>query len=181
MKFGTRKPPSSLLNKSLLTHTGAGLFQTQNYFNTPTWSVHVAPSWKDSLFTEPFQGFSISQRCKMSVMCQQLAASPLFLERPTYVPAATRGCILVSSSAHLGKNEACKVSAMLAHRCWMCVFVRHHSWEGDITGQRLASTMSALWEVQQDSGSWQPRRGETKCAAVWFCPQCHRSVTRGLV
>lgn len=57
---------------------------------------------------------------------------------------------------------------MLARRCWMCVSVHHNSWEGDIIGQRLASTMSALWEVQQDSGSWQPRRGETKmCCCLW--------------
>ena len=38
----------------------------------------------------------------------------------------------------------------------MCVC----SWEGVVSGEELAPALSALWEVQQDSGSRQPRRGE---------------------
>lgn len=40
------------------------------------------------------------------------------------------------------------------------VFVFPRSREGDITGQGLASALSALREVQQDPCCWQPRRGE---------------------
>lgn len=104
-------------------------------------------------------------------MCQQLAASPLFLGRPTCALGATRRCISVSSFALPGNGVLRNVSEQegvnLRSGCYsvspglytfVCVF--HRSREGDITGQGLASPLSALREVQQDSCCWQPRRGE---------------------
>lgn len=109
--------------------------------------------------------------CNVSVMCQQLAASPLFLGRPTCALGATRRCILVSSFTLPGNGVLRNVSELegvnLRSGCYsvspglytfVCVF--HRSREGDITGQGLASPLSALREVQQDSCCWQPRRGE---------------------
>lgn len=96
------------------------------------------------------------------LMRHQLAASPLFLERPTCVLDATRRCILVSSSTCLGTEVRQRMWAPESgcHGFSQIVCVCYNSGEGDIIGQRLASTLPALWEVQQDSGSWQPCRGE---------------------
>lgn len=53
------------------------------------------------------------------------------------------------------------VSASVRGGCWRA-HVCSDSREGDIAGKRLASTVSALREVQQDSGCRQPRRGEIR-------------------
>lgn len=64
-----------------------------------------------------------SSPSNVSLFCHQLAASPLSLERPTCVPAATRRCISVSNfpsnfpsaSRCLRRRRGCLTNASVSH------------------------------------------------------------------
>lgn len=52
--------------------------------------------------------------------------------------------------------------------CVVCVC----SWESVVSGEELAPSMSALRTLQQDFGSWQPRRGTILTFKAIFCGFC---------
>lgn len=94
-----------------------------------------------------------------SVFSFQLEASPPFLGRQTCAPSVIRESTLVGFSVS-GKLVTCSLA--LSNRNLNKASLCPGSREGDVSGEGLASAMSALWEVQQDPGCWESCRGEEK-------------------
>lgn len=89
----------------------------------------------------------------------QLEASPPFLARRTCVPGVTRESTLVGCSL---SSTLVTHSLALSNRNLSEALLCPRSWESDVSGEGLASAMSALWEVQQDAGCRESCRGEEK-------------------